>query len=52
MIRVNIICEGQTEENFVKQMLAPHLLPLGINPTPHNLGTGTSYPKLKKKVLE
>jgi hypothetical protein len=52
MIRVNIVCEGQTEENFVKQILAPHLIPLGVNPTPHNLGTGASYQKLKNKVLQ
>ena len=52
MIRVNIVCEGPTEENFVKQILAPHLIPLGVNPTPHSLGTGTQYAKLKKKVLE
>jgi hypothetical protein len=52
MIRINIVCEGQTEENFVKQILAPHLNLFGINPTPHGLGTGIQYGKLKKKVLE
>lgn len=52
MIRLNIVCEGQTEENFVKEILAPHLLSKGIIATPHNLGTGTQYAKLRKKVLE
>lgn len=52
MKRVNIICEGQTEENFVTQLLAPHLIDFGVIATPHNLGTGTNYQKLRKKVLE
>lgn len=26
MIRVNVICEGQTEESFVGRILAPYLL--------------------------
>jgi len=52
MIRINIICEGQTEENFVKEILAPHLAPKGIGATPHNLGTGTNYDKLRKKIVK
>lgn len=52
MIRINIICEGQTEENFVKEILAPHLALKGIEATPHNLGTGTNYDKLRKKIIK
>jgi len=33
-MRLYILCEGQTEDRFVKEILAPHLLPLNIFATP------------------
>ena len=33
-MRLYILCEGQTEDRFVKEVLAPHLLPLNIYATP------------------
>lgn len=38
MIRVNIICEGLTERDFVKKIIAPHLLGFGINASSPTLG--------------
>ncbi len=52
MIRLNIICEGRTEEEFVKTLLYPHLLKLGILATARNMGTGTSWAKLRRHVLQ
>jgi hypothetical protein len=34
MNRVLILAEGQTEERFVKDILQPHLWPLGVDPQP------------------
>src|SRR5437016_1435876 len=39
MRRVLIAVEGQTEERFVKDVLAPHLRPRGIEPVPTILRT-------------
>ena len=38
MIRVAISVEGQTEEEFVKQVLTEHLRERGVEPTPIQLG--------------
>lgn len=38
MIRLAISVEGQTEEEFVKNLLAPHLREKGVEPTPILLG--------------
>ena len=38
MIRLAVSVEGQTEEAFVKSVLAPHLRPSGVEPTPILLG--------------
>ena len=38
MIRLAIAVEGETEERFVKDVLASHLLQFGIFPTPKLLG--------------
>ncbi|MDA0812435.1 MAG: DUF4276 family protein [Verrucomicrobia bacterium] len=38
MTRVHIICEGQTEETFVNEMLAPHLARLEVYPTASLVG--------------
>lgn len=38
MIRVHIICEGQTEEMFVKELMRPPFAALGIELTPALIG--------------
>jgi hypothetical protein len=60
---VLIYVEGQTEERFVKQLLAPHLLKLGVFATPtiaktkltragpHFKGGVTSYAAVKRDLL-
>ena len=40
MTRVAISVEGQTEESFVKSVLAPRLAPAGVYPAPILLGSG------------
>jgi hypothetical protein len=52
MKRVNIICEGPTEEQFVNKVLAPHFLSKGIVVTARNLGTGNKYGKLRHNILQ
>ncbi|MEW2116892.1 DUF4276 family protein [Streptomyces sp. NPDC005474] len=42
MITVGVLCEGQTEENMVKQFLGPELLAYGINLVPTILLTKTA----------
>ena len=46
MIRVAILVEGQTEEEFVKRVLASHLHQKGVFVTGHNLGGGVSVHKM------
>lgn len=41
MMRLAVSVEGQTEEEFVKSVLAPHLRTNGIEPQPILLGTGS-----------
>lgn len=38
MVRVHIICEGQTEETFVKELLSPHFLSMEIYLSPSLIG--------------
>ncbi|MFL0606352.1 DUF4276 family protein [Cylindrospermopsis raciborskii] len=38
MIRVHIICEGQTEEDFIKEVLRPHFSQKGIAVYPSLIG--------------
>jgi len=38
MIRIHIICEGQTEEMFVKELLQPSFIPKGIDLKPSLIG--------------
>ena len=38
MIRIHIVCEGQTEEAFVNNLLVPHFTPLGILLYPSLIG--------------
>lgn len=63
MTRILVLCEGQTEETFVKQILAPHLATYGKSIIPILLvtkkvktgavftGGVTSYAKLRRDVL-
>jgi hypothetical protein len=52
MIRVNILCEGATEEKFVKEILYPHFLHKGILVTPRGLDGGNNYGKIKYHIVE
>lgn len=52
MIRVNIICEGPTEEQFVNKVLYPHFILKGIQVTPRILGTGNQYGKLRHNIIQ
>lgn len=52
MIRINIICEGSTEENFISKILYPHFILKNILVTPRNIKTGSSYGKLKANVIQ
>jgi hypothetical protein len=38
MVRIHIICEGQTEETFVKELLAPYFLSAEIHLSPSLIG--------------
>ena len=40
MIRLAVVVEGQTEEDFVNRVLAPHLRTHGVEPTPSLIGKG------------
>lgn len=40
MIRLAIVAEGRTEEEFVRKVLAAHLRERGVDPTPILLGVG------------
>lgn len=51
MIRINIICEGPTEEAFVNKILIPHFQRKGILITPRNIGTGNQYKKLRENLV-
>ena len=46
MTRVAISVEGKTEEEFVKQILAPALKPAGVYPHPSLLGGGITVKKV------
>jgi hypothetical protein len=62
MSRVLILVEGQTEETFIRDVLAPYFLPRGIycipklattkrvKSGPHFKGGITSYPKVKNDI--
>lgn len=57
MKRVCIVCEGQTEETFIREVVAPAFLPLGLNligetietSTGHK-GGGLSYERVQKHL--
>lgn len=57
MIRVSVVVEGQTEESFITNVLAPELWPRAIflNPiilgVPGQKGGRTNYDRVRKDVL-
>lgn len=52
MIRVNIICEGPTEEQFVSKILAKYFIGYNIILTPINLNGGFNYDRLKNNIIK
>lgn len=57
MTRVIVICEGQTEETFVREVLGSYFQPMNIWLTPFPIRTGpqgkggvSSYGKIKREV--
>ena len=49
-MRLYVLCEGPTEERFVKELLAPYLLNDSIYITAINLGGVSRYAKIKKAL--
>ena len=59
MKRVHVFCEGQTEDVFVREVLAPHFagLDIWLNPIivrtgPQGKGGVVSYAKVKWQILK
>ena len=57
MTRVVVICEGQTEETFVRDVLEPHFSPLGlylnaqtIETSPGHRGGALNYDRVKAQL--
>ena len=50
MIRVAILVEGPTEEEFVKRILASHLCQKGVLANAHNLGGGVNEHKIAREM--
>jgi Domain of unknown function (DUF4276) len=54
MIRLHVVAEGPTEETFIMELLAPHLLGHGTLAVPILIGKnggGVSYARLKRDAL-
>ena len=52
MIRVNIICEGPTEQKFVQKLLYPYFLTKGIAVAASRLDGGFNYGRLKHHIVQ
>lgn len=52
MIRVNVLCEGPTEEQFVQKILYQHFLERGIILTARSMYGGFNYDRLKHNIIE
>lgn len=57
MTRIHVFCEGQTEDVFIREVLAPHLhrMDIWLNPIivrtgPHGKGGVTSYGKIRWQI--
>jgi hypothetical protein len=58
MIRIIVICEGQTEETFIRDILVPifsnneiYLDPRTVKTSPHHKGGGLNYDRVKHFVI-
>lgn len=49
-IRLAIVVEGETEEEFVKGLLSPHLLKHGVEANPHLLGGNVTVDRLASEM--
>lgn len=58
MIRVHVICEGHTEEMFVKELLTTHMMSKGIHLIPAKIGRpghkggNVKYPRLLSDIKQ
>ena len=50
MIRLAIVVEGETEEEFVKSVLAPHLQTREVEATPHLIGGNVTVERLASEM--
>ena len=50
MIRLAIVVEGETEEEFVKSVLAPHLRTREVEATPHLVGGNVTVERLASEM--
>lgn len=53
MVRLAVSVEGQTEERFIKEVIAPHLQDLGVYADPVLLGRSggdVSIPRVRKDL--
>ena len=50
MIRLAIVVEGETEEEFVKGLLTPHLRTHCVEATPHPLGGNVTVERLASEM--
>jgi hypothetical protein len=51
MQRINILCEGPTEERFINTVLYPHFLSKNIEVTPRRLDGNCKYDRLKGECI-
>ena len=51
MIKIIIICEGLTEERFVKEILQPHFKVRDIILKAREIGGANRYPKIKQEII-
>ena len=51
MIRLAIVVEGETEEEFVNDVLTPHLYTHGVWATPHPLGGNVTVERLASEMV-
>ena len=50
MIRLAIVVEGETEEEFVKRVLTPHLQTREVEATPHSIGGNVTVERLAHEM--
>ena len=47
---IKILCEGQSEESFIKKILVPYLEPRGIYMQPIVLGGVSHYSRIRREL--